>query len=442
MAQFRTTADIMDLALTNAGEVTNGNSPYETDLLNKLNRVHFSLIAGGTISLGKDTTVEIDETWPWSRSKRPLILELQPEYDSATVTLTLGSEAGTLSAAPSYSLAGWYLRVTGVEGIYRIASNTAASTSFELDGAWPSSSVSGGSCTIFKLDYDLTPDYIVIDSTNNKIDFKKASGGAELTATLTAGTYTPAQLATHVGTQMTTAASGPTITASYSSLTKLFTITSDGAGSTTLLPLFATGSNQKQSAHKVLGYDDTDSSAALAHTSTYILGGVARLVEPFRIHRGSDQGIYKLDAEAFFREFPPLLAEEGNPTHFCLIREDEDGSLRVRFNRYPTEKTRIEIDYVPVPRDLKDSAGSIPLVPRKHIDILEDAATFFVMLLKHDDRATTYAQLVQGKLLAMIRQHRGSLQRAGREFGEIIPRRDLLGLRRRRLFPSDPYGGN
>jgi len=60
VAQFRTTADVLDLALANAGEVTNGNSPYETDLLNKLNRVHFTLVAGGTIALGKDSSVQID----------------------------------------------------------------------------------------------------------------------------------------------------------------------------------------------------------------------------------------------------------------------------------------------------------------------------------------------------------------------------------------------
>lgn len=438
MAQFRSTADIMDLALTNAGEVTNGNSPYETDLLNKLNRVHFSIVSGGTIPLGKDITVEIDETWTWARARRPLILELQPAITTGTVTLTLGSEVGTFSSGPASSVAGWYLKVTGSEGIYRIASHTAASTSFELDGAWPLASVSGGSFTVFKLDYDLIPDYIVIDSSNNKIDFKKTAGGSELTATLTAGAYTPSALATAIGTAMTTAASGPTITCTYSSTTRLFTITSNGASSTTLLPLFATGTNQKQSAHATLGFDDVDSTAALTHTSVYVLGGISRLQEPMKIQRGREQLIFGCDPETFTREFAFANIMEGNPSHFCLIQENADGTLRVRFNGYPTDKTRVEVEHIPIPRDLKDSSGSIPLIPRKHVDVLEDAATFFIMLLKNDDRAPAYAQLVQGKLNAMISQHRGSQQRTGDYFGAIIPRADQMMNRRRSLF-GDPY---
>lgn len=214
MAQFRTTADLVDFVLKRCGEVTNGNSQYDSngDVLDFANKVHFNLICGGTIAFGKDDTVEIDETWPWARAKRPLILELQPKYATGTITVTLGSEAGTFGTAPSYSVAGWYLRIPGKEGVYRIASHTAASTDFELDGAWPLATVTaGGSFEVFKLDYDLVPSYIVIDSDNNKIDFKKTSGGSELTATLTAGTYTPSALATEIGTQMTTAASGPTI---------------------------------------------------------------------------------------------------------------------------------------------------------------------------------------------------------------------------------------
>lgn len=439
MAQFRTTADIMDLALANAGEVTNGNSSYETDLLNKLNRVHFALCAGGTISLGKDTTVTIDETWPWAKSRRPLVLELQPKYDTGSVTLTLASEAGTFSAAPSYSVAGWYIRIDGRDGVFRIASHTAGATAFELDAAYPLTTSSTLTFEVFKLDYDLTPDYIVIDSTNNKIDFKKASAGAELTATLTAGSYTPSALATHVGSAMTTAASGPTITCTYSSTTKKFTLTSDGAGSTTLLPLFATGTNQLISAHPTLGFDDVDSSASLTHVATYIQGGIARLIEPIRLHKGGEGMMYGTDPEAFLRHFPFNTIGEGIPDTFTVIDEKPDGSLKVRVNAYVDEKVRAEVDFVPVPRDLKDSAGSIPLVPRKHIDVLEDAATFYVMLLKNDDRALVYQNLVQGKLHAMIAQHRGSMVRSGQYFGQIISRSDNMYRKRRNFFGDGPY---
>jgi hypothetical protein len=438
MSQFRTTADIMDLALTNAGEVTNGNSPYETDLLNKLNRVHFSLLAGGTIALGPDATVEIDEVWPWARSRYPINIELLPAITTGTVTLTNGAEAFSFSSAPSVSVAGWYLKIEGIEGLWRIGTHSANSTSAELECHWPKDSQTGVNFSVFKLDYEIIPDHIVIDSGNNKINFKTTSAGSELTSTLTTGVYTPAQLATHIGTQMTATAAGPTITGSYSSLNKLFTLASDGAGTTTIIPLFATGTNQKQSVHKTLGFDDEDLSAGTTQTGVYILGGISRLVGPIRISDGSEKLVQGIDKESFIREYTPDVITEGVPDKFCVFYEKDDGTHFVRFNKYPSESVRAIIDHIPIPRDLKDNAGSIPLVPRKFIDILEDAATFYIMLLKHDSRAAEYAGLVKGKLQAMVNQHRGSLLRTGDSFGRLYPRRDNM-LQGRKIFGGDPY---
>jgi hypothetical protein len=435
LAQFRTTSDIVDTVLTNGGEVTNGNSPYEAQVLSWLNRVHYTLISGGTIALGKDTTVEIDEVWPWARSARPLILELQPKIDEGSVTLTLGSEAGVFSSAPSVSVAGWYLQVIGRDEILRIASHTAASVNFELDGAYPDPSGSGLNYKVFKLDYELLPDMIVIDSFSNKIDFKKTAGGSLLTATLTAGTYTPSALATHVASVMTAAASGPTITGSYSATSRKFTFVSDGAAATVLQLVFATGTNQLISAHKVLGYDDEDLTGALTYTSTYSLGNLSRIIEPFKMHKGAslDGSIYGIDSESFQRDYPFSRTMEGFPDRFSVIRE-VDGVFTVRFNRFPKEKTRVEVENTPIPRDLKDSAGSIPLVPRKHMDVLEDAATFYLMLVKSDDRMSVYMQLTQGKLKAMIAQHRGSQVRSGKLFGQIVSRPEMQAKGRRKLI--------
>jgi len=438
LAQFRTTADIMDLALSNAGEVTNGNSPYEAELLNKLNRVHFSLVAGGTVALGKDATVEINETWPWAKAKRPLILELQPKIDSGSVTLTLGAESGSFSLAPSVSVEGWYLQVTGSEGMYRIASHSAAATAFELDAAWPLASAAGSTFTLFKLDYQLVPDFIVVDSSNNKIQFQKALS-TPLTGTLTSGTYTPAQLIAHVASVITAAAGGPTITGSYSSVTRKFSLVSDLAGAT-LFQVIGDGDLSQFSVHKTLGFDDVTTTSAATQVSTYVLGGISRLVEPFRAQRGGGQLIRGIDSESFARNWFPGLPEEGIPTRFAIVREDEDGTVTVRMNKYPSDKARVEVEYVPIPRDLKDNSASLPIIPRKHIDILEDAATIYIMLLKSDDRAQVYGDLVKGKLLAMISQHRGAQGRTGENFMTLVPRLDLTDIgRRRKLFPEDPY---
>lgn len=425
MAQFRSSADILDLALAKAGEVTNGNSPYETQALDFLNRVHFALIAGGTIPLAKDEMIEVDELWPWARSTRPIILELQPKVDSGTVTLTLGSDAITFSSAPTVSVAGWYLRITGRDEILRIASHAANSTSAELDGAYPDSSGSS-TFTCAKLDYELTPSYLVIDTSNNKTQVQKAAG-VTLTGTLTAGSYTPAQLATHVAAVMTTTLSGPTVTGAYDSVTRKFTFTSDLAGATSFI-IVGNGTSAQQSVHRLLGFDDILTASAAAQTSVYPLGGIARLIEPMKLHKDLRGSIYGVDTETLQRDFPLTSMEEGFPCKFAVINETSDGILTVRFDKFVQAKTRIEIDYAPVPHDLKDDATSIPLVPRKHVDVLEDATVFYLMLTKSDDRATTYAQLLGGKLKAMISQNRGQLQRSGTNFGEVIARRDLYPM--------------
>jgi hypothetical protein len=438
LAQFRSTADILDLALIKAGEVTNGNSAYEIQALDYLNRVHLALVAGGTIPLGKDQTIQIDEVWPWSRAKSPTIIELQPKYTTGSITLTQGSEAGVFSAAPAASLKGYHFKVDGRSEWFKIGAHTAASTDFELDSAYPDDSGSGLTYIAVKLDYDIVPEFITVNTGNNKFQVQKASG-TTLTATLTAGVYAVADLITHVASVATAAAGGPTITGAYSTTTRKFSLTSDLAGATSFY-IVGNGDQSGFSIHKALGFDDVTSSASSAtQSSTYVLGGVCRLVEPFKIHKGAfGSSVFGIDAEAFQRDYPFSTVGEGYPDRFTVIKEGSDGTFTVRFNRYPVDKTRIEVEHVPVPRDLQDSSSSIPLVPRKHVDVLEDATVFYLMLLKSDDRASAYAGLLQGKLGAMISQNRGALVRSGKDFGQITSRRDKMG-RRGNIFGTEPY---
>lgn len=107
----------------------------------------------------------------------------------------------------------------------------------------------------------------VIDTTNNKIDFKESGGGSQLTATLTAGSYTPSTLAAEVKAQMD-AAGAETYTVAYSSATGKFTIASTGSY---LSILWSSGTNNSTDAGTVLGFDATaDSTGALTYTSAYI----------------------------------------------------------------------------------------------------------------------------------------------------------------------------
>lgn len=437
MAQFRTTADVLDLALINAGEVTNGNSSYETQLLNYLNRVHYTLLAGGTIPLTKDISITVDEVWPWARAPHPIILDLEPKYATGTIALTNDSEAGTFSDAPAGSLKDWHIMVTGRDEIFRIASHTAGASAFQLDDHYTGETGATLNFKAFKVDYELVPDHIAITTTsNNKIQFQETAG-TTITGTLTAGTYTQAQLAAHVETVLNAAGGTPAYTVTYNALTRKFTIASDRAGGAVFV-LVGTGDQSKFSVHKTLGFDDEDTTNAASITSTYPFSALCRIVEPFRIHKGEEKQIYGLDPESFHRDYPVSMVSEGIPTKFSVISEEPDGTMRVRFNAYPEDNTRIEIDHVPVPRDLKDNSSSIPLVPRKHVDVLEDAATFYLMLNKNDDRVQFYANLVQAKIQSMISQYRGSLLRSGKNFGGLVARPDLVRTTRRRLI----YGGN
>lgn len=420
MSQFRTTADILDLALTNAGEVTNGNSPYESQLLNYLNRVHYTLIAGGTIPIGKDQTLEIDETWPWSRAKTPISLDLQPAITTGTITLTNGSVSGTFSSAPASSVEGWFLKVPGSTTVYRVGHHGAGNTAFSIESEFLGTGGSGLSYTLYKLDYEIIPGYIVTNAENQYIQFQEVAG-TTITGTLTYGVRTPSAHISHVVSVMNAAGGTPVYTGSYDSTTRKFTIASDRGGGAVFV-LVGTGSQSAYSQHATLGFDDSDTTNAASVTSTYPLGGICRLIEPFKLTVGGS--IYGCDAESFQRDYPLSLIGSRIPDRFCIVREDSDGRIVVRFNGYPSEEKKVYVEYVPVPRDLKDSSASIPIVPRKHIDVLEDAATFYLMLNKNDDRMQIYAGLAQGKLKAMVAQHRGQLLRAGKSFGQVIPRRD------------------
>ena len=439
MAQFRTTADILDSALRKAGEVTNGNSPYEADALEYLNVVHFALLSGGTIPVGKDTTIEIDEVWPWSRAKSPIILELQPKHDTGTISLTNGSTAGTFSSAPASSLEGWHIKVDGKGEWFKIVQHTAASASFSLDSFYASDTGTGLNYKAVKLDYDLVPSLITVNDENNKIQFQEVLG-TTITATVADGIYTPSDLCTAVDAALDGAGTAD-YTSSYSAITKKFTIASDRAGGV-IFSLVGAGDQSKYSIHKSLGFDDIDTADAASVESVYVLGGISRLIEPFVLHRGTDLdgNIYGIDNEAFQKHYPFHHIMQATPSRFTVIREDEDGSYRVRFNSYPKEETRVIVNFVPIPRDLKDDASSIPIVPRKHLSVLEDAATFRILVDKSDDRAAMYAQLMQGKIEAMVAQNRGSLARTGKNFGQIVSRPDNVGYRRRRRRNLNNFG--
>jgi flagellar hook-associated protein 2 len=112
-----------------------------------------------------------------------------------------------------------------------------------------------------------------IDGTNKYIDFSE-DGGAELTATLTEGTYTTSELLVELKAQLDAASDGGANSynyiVAYSAIDKEFII--ESSDPTQLDILWGTGTNSANSAASVLGFDATDDTGALTYASDTEVG--------------------------------------------------------------------------------------------------------------------------------------------------------------------------
>ncbi len=112
---------------------------------------------------------------------------------------------------------------------------------------------------------------VVVDGTNNKVDFKEASAGEELHATITPGTYTRLALAAELKTQLD-AAGESTYTVTWDAEDSTYTVLSSGGEGVILSILWETGENTLTSAASILGFDPgADSTGALTYTGSGLL---------------------------------------------------------------------------------------------------------------------------------------------------------------------------
>ena len=152
---------------------------------------------------------------------------------------------------------------------------------------------------------------------------------------------------------------------------------------------------------------------------------VLRVIAPMRVYREREVAVQGMDLEALERRWPLNDLYLGTPTAFAVLT-----SQRVRFNKFTgtssTDLTRVDYDYHELPADLTDSSESTPVIPKEYRYILADAALYFLLLNKDDDRDTKVLARVQAGLRAMMKENRASVHRTGDLYGKIQPRQDKL----------------
>jgi hypothetical protein len=420
MSGVNTTSDIVSAVLKRCGENSDGSSLFQDRVINYVNEAQLAAIAGGS-EFGPD----IDDPWAWALSTYPVVITLEPPYKTGSVSLTKNSVSATFSSAPTNSLEGWFLKIQDRNEFFRIVQHTAGATAFTIDQPYPKETGATLSFEALKLEYDLSDDLIVINSSNNRIDFQE-SAGSELNATLAVGGYTPSNLATEIKTQLD-AAGGETYTVTFDSITRKFTISHGGS----FLQLsFGDGTNVPLSAAKVLGYPESNQTGSVSYTSTESVNAILRLVAPLVTYdyderSATEEGSIDLVAHTeFIKNYPLTRLHNRIPDYATIIREKSNGIKTVRFNGYVETATRVEVPFIPYPVPLGNTASSYPIIPQSHRSFLVYAASYWLMKDKSDNRAADNFQLAKEKLRAMQNQHRKTSELGSKYYAKMIPRRD------------------
>lgn len=419
MADLKNTNDIKKAVLQICGELTNGNSPYDTVAVAYINKVQKALYGGGNLF---DT--DLSDPWPWARSARPIVMKLLTDYITGTVTATQGSYSLTFSDPPIFSAKGYMLKVEQTRDFYFIRSHTASSANFQIDQQWYLDS-GAYNFKIFTLDYDVIDNTIIVED-KKYLDFTDSAGSQ--TATLTECVYSISDFITEVQSKMN-AVSADTFTVSFSAALRTFTISSSGS---VFSILAASGSNALLGAWGLLGMGTVNKTGALSYGSDRALNAIQRLIKPITTYQtnapnywaAEDTGkIFGIDTSTMQNKFPIAQMTPFMPDHFCELEKRDNGTIKIRFNAYPIEESRIEVDYIPIAPELFDNQASIPAIPEAYREILVYGAAYFLFLDKRDDLADKAAQMAKAAVEAMKNDFRSGLARTNNRFGRIIPRK-------------------
>lgn len=132
---------------------------------------------------------------------------------------------------------------------------------------------------------------------------------------------------------------------------------------------------------------------------------ILRIVSPLKGYHsnssGDDTNLVNGEEEiSFKRAFS--VPEQGEPTHFCILKND-NGTWKIRFNKYPTGYSKIDVPYIVIPDDL-DVTGTDPSVPVWHRKTLCELALYYWFQAIGDTKADGSFQMAAAGYSAMLKE--------------------------------------
>jgi len=171
MANYTTSADIIDDALFRAGEPTDDTSDFQAAAVRYLNRVYQAIWDGGG-----ELVPEINENWHWLKKDDIGVLTMQPSIKTGTVSVTNGSASITFSDAPApaidTSMQEWFFKVDNHPDVFEISSNDLA-TAQTLESVYTGPTDGTATYRMWKAIYPLASDVVKITAPMQGFDNPK-----------------------------------------------------------------------------------------------------------------------------------------------------------------------------------------------------------------------------------------------------------------------------
>ena len=157
MANFTTSADLLDDILDRAGELTDGTSDFNAAAIRHLNSAYQGILGGGS-----ELDPTIHENWWWMRTDDQGVLTLNPVISAGTINVTNNSTSVTFSSGPTPSVAGRHFKVDDHADVFIISAHSGGATSATLESVYTGGTNTAVSYRVMQLDYDLNSSLIAL----------------------------------------------------------------------------------------------------------------------------------------------------------------------------------------------------------------------------------------------------------------------------------------